>query len=62
MLKNFLRVRKFSDDHSAFDETLSHHEDHEGHEGFAFCTFKLRALRVLRGEICIFFLVAASPR
>jgi len=24
--------------------------------------YKLRALRVLRGEICIFFLVAAQPR
>jgi hypothetical protein len=44
---------------SAFDETLSHHKDHEG---FEFCAVKLRALRVLRGEIYIFLLVAAQPR
>jgi hypothetical protein len=61
-----------------FDEAVSNHEAHEGHEEilFVLCVpstwlrtglcgkihFFLRALRVLRGEICIFFLVAASTR
>ena len=40
-----------------------HHEAHEGHEGFIqIYTFKLRALRVLRGEISVSTLVAAMPR
>src|SRR6266700_3053689 len=32
VLKSFRRLCEFSDDRSALDETLSHHEDHEGHE------------------------------
>jgi hypothetical protein len=45
-----------------FDELLSHHEDHEGHEGFGYLVFKLRALRVLRGEMSFSTLVAVQPR
>jgi len=37
------------------DETLSNHEAHEGHEGSDIIDYKLRALRVLRGQIFFFF-------
>src|SRR3989442_10879125 len=39
-----------------------HHEDHEGHEVSDIYVFKLRALRVLRGEYAVSLLVAASPQ
>ena len=54
---------------TALDEKCSHHEAHEGHEerrhfsSFALGQnlFSLRALRVLRGESGVFFLVAVLP-
>jgi hypothetical protein len=34
MADGLRNLRKFSDNRSAIDETLSHHEAHEGHEAF----------------------------
>jgi hypothetical protein len=47
----------------SFEEMLANHEAHEGHEDSNMIfDCKLRALRVLRGEIAFSFFVAAPPR
>jgi len=53
---------KFSDDRSAFDETLSHHKNHEGQEGFGYfgSNFVVFASFVVTFEF--YFLLAALPR
>jgi len=53
---------KFSDDRSAFDETLSHHKNHEGQEGFGYfgSNFVVFASFVVTFEF--YFLLSALPR
>jgi hypothetical protein len=59
MFERFRGLRKFSGGYSHCSDqdpdSFTHHEDHEGHEGFEIFGFKLRALRVLRGEKCLYY-------
>jgi hypothetical protein len=74
MPESFRSFRKFSKrsmiTEAPFEERLFHHKGRDGHEdritkkvsNLKKSGFRLRALRVLRGEMSVSLLVAALPR